>query len=71
MKALSYYVSLVENLINGKSDEVYGTRLKFYHDTSLHKGAILSHVLTSGTGMQVTRLLHLVDGSDSLRVAIR
>lgn len=70
LNALSNYEFLVENLRNGKSNEVHSMRLKFYHDACLDKHAILFHVLTIETSMQVARVLRLVEDGNSLRVAI-
>lgn len=70
-KCLSYYAFQVEDLRNGELQVIHGTRLKFYSDDSLDTTAILSHVLSSETGMPVSRLLRLVDQDGKLLVAVR
>jgi len=51
--------------------DVLGTRLKFYHDHSLGTDVIMSHVLSSETGMPVSRLLRLIDDPNGLMVQVR
>ena len=71
LKALSYYVFQVEDLPNGSLVDVHGTQLKFYRDSSLDTCAILPHVLSSGTGMPVARLMKLVKDADGLKILVR
>lgn len=71
VKALSNYVYQVEDLRNGAHDEVHGTRLKFYHDASLDQNGIMSDVVSSETGMPVSRLLNLVETKECLLVHVR
>lgn len=71
VSAINDWVYLVEDLRNGELSEVHATRLKFYRDSSLHETAILSHVLSSETGMQVQRLLRLIETTDGIKVAVR
>lgn len=71
VKALSDYVFQVEDLRTGDYEDIHGSRLKFYHDASLDTNAIMSHVLSSETGMVVQRLLELVESPDGLKVRIR
>jgi hypothetical protein len=68
VKALSDYVFQVEDMRNGTILDTHGTRLKFYSDRSLDATAIMSHVLSSETGMPVARLMRLVDSPDGLEV---
>lgn len=71
VKALNDYVFKVEDLRNGDHEDIHGTRLKFYTDSSLDEKVILSHVLSSETGMPVSRLLKLVDHNGDLHVLVR
>lgn len=71
LKALSDYVFKVEDLRNGETEDVHGTRLKYYADNSLDTRVILSHVLASETGMPVSRLMKLVDDSGKLYIQVR
>ena len=52
-------------------EAVHGTRLKFYRDSSLNTTTIMSHVLSSETGMPVARLMRLVDTEEGLKVLVR
>lgn len=70
-KAINDYVYQVEDLRNGILSDVHAARLKFYSDASLDAKVLLPHVLQSETGMQVQRLLRLVDTDHGLRVVIR
>jgi len=69
--AVSDYVYQVEDLRNGSLEEAHASRLRFYSDSALNTEAIMSHVLTSETGMPVQRLLRLENGPDGLMVAVR
>ena len=71
IKNLSNYVFQLEDLRNGSTEDVHGSRLKSYRDSLLNQEVIFSHVLSSETGMPVTRLLRLVDTEDGLKVIIR
>ena len=71
IKPLSDYVFQVEDLRNGLVEDIHGSRLKYYHDRSLDTEAILSHVISSETGMPVARLMKLVDTPDGLKVQVR
>jgi transposase InsO family protein len=71
VKALGNYVFQVEDLRNGQVAEAHGTRLKFYADSSLDQAAIMSHVLSSETGMPVSRLIGFVDEPSGLKVQVR
>lgn len=61
LTALNDYIFRVEDLRNGNCEDIHGTRLKFYADADLDKEAIMSHVLSSETGMPVSRLLRIVE----------
>ena len=71
IKALSDYVFQVEDLRNGSTEDVHGSRLKFYRDGLLNQEVILSHVLSSETGIPVARLMRLGDTEDGLKVIVR
>lgn len=70
VKAPSNYVFQVEDLRNGNLDEIHGSRLKIYHNASLNTDAIISHVISSETGMVVQQLLGLIDSSEGIKVQI-
>lgn len=70
-KELRDYVCKVEDLRNGKFDEIHGTRLKFYSAASIDEKVILSHVFSSETGMHVSRLLLLHEENGNLFVVVR
>lgn len=70
-KALNDFVYEVEDMRNGKLQEVHGSRMKFYSDSSLDTVAIMSHVLSSETGMQVARLMRLVESPNGIQVQVR
>lgn len=69
--ALSDYVFKVEDFRNGKCDDIHGSRLKFYSDASLEEKLVLSHVLSSETGIRVSRLLNLCEDNGQLFVVVR
>jgi len=71
IKALNDYVYQVEDLRNGQTEEAHGSRLKFYRDAELDTKVIMSHVLSSETGMPVARLLKLTDEPDGMKVIVR
>lgn len=68
---LNDYAFQVEDLRNGQLYTVHGTRLKYYNDESLDTTAILPHVLSSETGMTLSRLLKLMEQNDELFVVVR
>lgn len=71
LKALNDYIYLVEDLRTGDFDDVHGTLLKFYSDDGLDEKEIMSHVLSSETGMPLSRLLRLVEQDGDLFVLVR
>lgn len=71
MKALREYVLRVKDVRNGKLDDVHGMRLNFYQYGDLDQKMIMSHVLSSETGMPVARLLRLVYQAGEVYVAVR
>lgn len=68
--ATSDYVYQVEDIRNGQLEHVPISHLRFFHDSALKIQAIMSHVLSSETGMPVSRLLALVDDPDGLHVGV-
>lgn len=60
-----------KDLRNGKIDEAHIFRLRFYHEGSHDKNAIVSHILSSETRMGVHCLVRLVDSEDGLMMQIR
>lgn len=68
---LNGYVYQIENVRNELAEDVHGCGLKFYHDCLLETAAIMSHVLSSVTGMLVQRLLRIVDTGDGVKVQVR
>lgn len=72
-KALNDYVYCVKDLRDGINDYVHVSRLKFYHDSSLDKEAIMPHVLNSETEtwMVIHRLLRLVENGSGIYVVVR
>lgn len=71
IRSINDHVYQVEDLRNGQVEDVHCTRLKFYHDPSLDTEAIMSHVISSETGMPVQRLMRLVDSDDGIMVQVR
>lgn len=71
IKVLSDYTLSVEDLRTGNCDDIHDLRLKFYRDADLDVTAIMWHVLSSETGIQVARLLNLVDQEGDLFVVVR
>lgn len=71
VKALNDYVFQVNDLRNENSSDVHGTLLKFYSDKSLDQKIIFSHILSSETGIPVSRLFRLVENSDGIKGALR
>lgn len=71
-KQMSNYVYLLEYICKGAIEEMHISRLKFYHDRSLDKEAVMSCVLSSKTGMLFQhlnlfcRIEQLFNGSSSL-----
>lgn len=66
VEAMNDYVYQIEDLRNGLLEVVHMSSLKFYHDASLDKENIMSHVLTSENGMVVHLLVCLVDTNEGL-----
>ena len=71
LKALNDYTFQVEDLRHRAVEDIHGSRLKFYSDAALDKTAIMSHVLSSKTGMPVARPLALVQDAEGLKIRIR
>ena len=71
IQARSEFVYQVEDLRNGALEDIHATRLKFYRDSSLNTEAIMLHVLSSESGMVVSRLMRLVESEDGLHVVVR
>lgn len=71
VRLINDYVYAVEDMRNEDIGDVHVSRLKFYHDSSLDTKAILSHLISSETGMVVQRLMSLVDYEDELKVCVR
>ena len=71
IKARSEFVCQVEDLRNGALEDIHATRLKFYRDSSLNTEAIMTHVLSSESGMAVSRLMRLAESDDALHVVVR
>ena len=65
------FVYTVRDLRNDHLDDIHICRLRYYQDSSLNCEAILSHVLYSETGMEISRLLNLEDTSEGIKVKIR
>lgn len=66
----SEYVGRVEDLPYGTQDDIHATRLELYCDKTLDEKTIFSLVLASETGMEVSRLLRLVEEDGSLRILV-
>lgn len=64
------YVYQVEDLRNGCLEYVHTSRLKFYQDSCLESEAVMPHVLTPGTGMEVQRLMRLLENKDGLIIYV-
>lgn len=62
---------MVEDLRNGQLTEAHGKRLTFYCDSPQDTRAIMSHVLSSEIGMEISLLLHLEENEDGIYVEIR
>lgn len=71
IRALNDFGFKVQDLRNGSVDNTHGSRLKYFFDSSLDTETIISHVLSSETGMRVARLMRLVITEDGLTVQIR
>lgn len=61
----------VEDLRSGNIDSIYGSRLKFYSDACVDEKVIMSHVLSSETGIPVSRLMELVKVNNEINVLVR
>lgn len=69
---LNDYVFCVEDMRNDTMEDVHGTRLKYFSDSSLDAKVILLHVISSETGMPASRLLRLQEDDDGqLCVVVR
>ena len=71
VKVLNDYVYRVEDLRNSTTTDVHGSRLKFYSDRDLNKPAIMPHVVHSETGMEVARLMSIIERDGDLFVQVR
>lgn len=61
-KTLSDYVFCANDLRNRKFNDIHENRIKVYRNADLNEETIISHVLSSETGMPVARFfLSLVD----------
>lgn len=71
--AINDYVYIVEDLRNGQHMEVHASHLKFHNDGSLDEKVIMPYCKSSetGIGMQIQRLLKLVEHTDGLKILIR
>lgn len=56
---------------NGDLECIHGNLLNFYSDHSVEMYAIISHVLSSETGMPIARLLRLERTTDGLKATVR
>ena len=61
----------MQDLRTGLCDGIHISRLPFYDDPSLDEKAIMSHVLSSETGMTVQKLLRLVRNPEGFHVLVR
>jgi len=72
LNVVSKWIYTVEDLRTGVTEDVHATRLRFYCDHSLDTNAIMSHVLYSERGMEISRLLKLSESpSGDLLVRVR
>lgn len=71
LKALNDYVFKMEDLGDGETEYIHGTRYKYYADDSLDKQVIVSHVFASETGVPVSRLMKLVDENGTVNLHVR
>lgn len=51
-------------------EDVYGSSMKLYSHSSLDTAAIMSHILSSETGMSVSKLLKQLDTRDGILVQL-
>lgn len=70
-KAMSDYIYQVEDLRNGNFEDVHACRLRFYADSALNSAAILPHVVSSETGMPVTRPMGIEESEKGVMVHVR
>lgn len=70
VKAVSNCIYKVQDLCNGMHEDMNVSRLKFYRDSDLESDAIMSLVLTSETGMVVSRLVGLEESPNSLCIRV-
>lgn len=66
----NYHVYQVEDLPNKCFNDVHASRIKFFHDGLLDERAIMFHILSSGTGIPVVRLMGLIDDPGGLQVHV-
>lgn len=71
VSAKSDYVYHVEDLRTGLTEDIHIGRLKFYSDDSLDTTAIMSHNISSETGMTAARLMGTEESPDGLLVHVR
>lgn len=71
VKVLSNYVYEVEDPLNGTKTDIHVICLKFYTDSLLETEAVMSHVVSSATGMPFQRILKIVESYNILMVQVR
>lgn len=69
--AVRDYFYQIKDLGNGRLEDVHASRLKFYHDSCPDREAIMAHVLTSETGMEVQRLMGLLENKEGPMALVR
>ena len=67
----SNHIYQVEDMRNGSVSEVHASRLKFHCDNELDTVSIMPFVISSETGMEVQRLMKLVQEEGQLKVHVR
>lgn len=70
IKSLSNYVFQVKDLHNVQAEKAHGNRLKFHHDGSLDKEAIVSYIILSEMGMPLQRLIRLEGTKEGMMVLV-
>lgn len=71
IRSISQYIYTVRDLHNDTLEDIHACRLKFFSNDQLNKSVIMSHILYSETGMEVQRLLKIIDSTDGLFVLVR
>lgn len=71
VKPINGYVCRMEDSCNSQLQEVYGTRLKFYHDSSSDIEVIMSQVVAFLNEVSVQHLMIVVDTKEGLSVRVR